>query len=86
MLFPPNALPCIPRRPTRFQPNVNGVASRADRLSDDPLVPLHLLIWAVETAMSTLTCLVEAAVWESLTREEKSALAQLYVPYLVFGM
>jgi hypothetical protein len=52
---------------------------------DDPLVPLHLLIWSVETAMSTLTCTVEAMSWEGFTKEEKIALAQLYVPYLVLG-
>jgi len=52
---------------------------------DDALVPLHLLIWSVETAMSTLTCTVEAMSWEGYTKEERIALAQLYVPYLVSG-
>jgi EXPERA (EXPanded EBP superfamily) len=59
--------------------------AHADRLLDDPLVPLHLLIWSVETAMSTLTCTVETMSWEGFTKDERIALAQLYVPYLVLG-
>lgn len=53
--------------------------------SDDPLVPLHLLVWSIEAAMSTLTCTVEAMCWEGFKKEERIALAQLYVPYLVLG-
>jgi hypothetical protein len=52
---------------------------------DDPLVPLHLLVWSVETVMSTLTCAVEAANWEGFSNDEQIALAQLYVPYLALG-
>lgn len=55
-------------------------------LRDDILVPLHLLIWACETALTTLTCVVEAMSWDGLTGQEKAALAQLYVPYLLLGM
>ena len=53
--------------------------------SDDPLVPLHLLIWSVETAITTLTCTVEAMSWDAFSKEERIALAQLYVPYLALG-
>jgi hypothetical protein len=49
------------------------------------LVPLHLLIWACETALTTLTCLVEAMSWEGFTGQEKVALAQIYGPYLLLG-
>jgi uncharacterized membrane protein len=52
---------------------------------DDTLVPLHLLIWSLETAVSTLTCTVEAMSWEGFTSQERIALAQLYVPYLALG-
>ena len=54
-------------------------------LRDDPLVPVHLLVWACQTAVTTLTCVVEAMNWEDFTVQEKGALAQLYVPYLVLG-
>jgi EXPERA (EXPanded EBP superfamily) len=54
-------------------------------LRDDMLVPVHLLIWACETALTTLTCVVEAMSWEGFTGQEKVALAQLYVPYLLLG-
>ena len=54
--------------------------------ADHPLVPLHLLVWSVETAISTLTCVVEAMSWEDFTGQEKVALAQLYVPYLALCM
>lgn len=54
-------------------------------LHDDPLVPLHLLLWAVQTGVTTLTCVVEAMSWEGFTGQEKGGLAQLYVPYLVLG-
>jgi hypothetical protein len=55
-------------------------------LRDDALVPLHLLVWACETALTTLTCVVEVWTWKGFTGQEKVALAQLYVPYLLLGM
>ena len=54
-------------------------------IRDDALIPVHLLVWAVQTALTTLTCVVEAMNWEIFTVQEKGALAQLYVPYLVLG-
>ena len=54
-------------------------------LRDDALVPLHLLVWACETALTTLTCVVEAMSWDGFSGQEKMALAQLYVPYLLLG-
>jgi EXPERA (EXPanded EBP superfamily) len=62
-----------------------GEVDKLTRCVDDALVPLHLLIWSVETAMTTLTCTVEAMSWKGFTKEERIALAQLYVPYLVLG-
>lgn len=53
--------------------------------ADDPVVPLHLLVWAMETGMSTLVCCVEAASWEGYSRVELIALGQLYAPYLILG-
>ena len=54
-------------------------------LRDDTLLPLHLMVWACETMLTTLTCVVEAMSWEGYTVQEKVALAQLYVPYLLLG-
>lgn len=52
---------------------------------EDELLPLHLLIWAVETSMTTLTCTVEMWSWEGLGKQERVALMGLYVPYLLLG-
>ena len=54
-------------------------------LRDDVLIPLHLLVWACETAVTTLTCIVEAMSWAGFSGHERTALAQLYVPYLLLG-
>lgn len=53
--------------------------------ADDPLVPLHLLVWAVMTALTTATCLVQVLNWEGLGWAEKKGLLGLYVPYLLLG-
>ena len=60
-------------------------SARALAILDDPLVPLHLLIWAATTAISTLTATVEVLASQGLMRGEKVALAQLYLPYLCLG-
>ncbi|KAL9621276.1 MAG: hypothetical protein Q9160_004297 [Pyrenula sp. 1 TL-2023] len=52
---------------------------------DHPLVPLHLLIWAVQVGMTTATCVVDFMSWEGYTTKEKLGLAQLYVPYLALA-
>ena len=54
-------------------------------LRDDAMVPLHLLVWSIETAVTTLTCVVEAMSWPGYSRKEQSALLQLYLPYLLLG-
>ncbi|KIW91909.1 uncharacterized protein Z519_07879 [Cladophialophora bantiana CBS 173.52] len=52
---------------------------------DHPLVPLHLLIFALEVAVTTLTCVVDISDWEGYTSAQKSDLYGLYVPYLVLA-
>ena len=52
---------------------------------DDELVALNLLVWAVQTGVTTLTCVVEAISWEDMSSDEKMALSQLYGPYLVLA-
>jgi EXPERA (EXPanded EBP superfamily) len=53
--------------------------------NEDPLLPLHLLVFALETGITTLTCLVEMLSWEGYTKEEVGRLSTLYGPYLGFG-
>lgn len=55
---------------------------RADFLSDDPKVPLHLLVFGVETMITTATCVADYLSWPSFTNEQKLELCKLYVPYL----
>lgn len=53
--------------------------------TDDPLVPLHLLIWSIETALTTLVCVVDVLNWPGYSRDEVLALQQLYIPYFLLG-
>ncbi|KAF2237042.1 hypothetical protein EV356DRAFT_497335 [Viridothelium virens] len=55
-------------------------------LRDDPKVPLHLLIFAVQTAMTTLTCITDYLSWSSFSNAEKLELGKLYVPYLILSV
>ncbi|KAL2415535.1 hypothetical protein ABEF95_001661 [Exophiala dermatitidis] len=50
---------------------------------DHILVPLHLLLFALETAITTLTCVVDVAAWEGYTAVQRKDLYGLYMPYLV---
>ena len=52
---------------------------------DDPMLPLHLLIFSLETGITTLTCLVEMLSWNGYTSQEIVRLSTLYGPYLAFG-
>lgn len=53
--------------------------------ADDPVVPLHLLVFAVQTGVTTLTCVADMMSWTAVTRGEKWALGALYGPYLALG-
>jgi len=52
---------------------------------DDPRVPLHLLLFAGQTGMSTITCVADYMSWQAVSSQEKMALGQLYLPYLMLG-
>ena len=52
---------------------------------DSPALHLNLLIFALQTSLTTATCIVEYHFWPELTADEKSNLGGLYIPYLVFG-
>ena len=61
------------------------VRTVANAPADRPLLALNLLIFALETAITTLTCVVEVASWDGYTAGQKGDLYSLYVPYLVVG-
>jgi len=50
--------------------------------SDDPKLPLHLLIYAIQTAITTSTCIADYLSWNDFSNSEKIELGKLYVPYL----
>ena len=54
-------------------------------IADDPLTPLHLLVYATQTALTTATCIADFAAWPHTSPAEKVRLAGLYVPYLAVG-
>ena len=49
---------------------------------DDPRVPVHLLIYAVQTAITTATCIADYLSWSDYLNSQKIELGKLYVPYL----
>ena len=52
---------------------------------EDPVLPLLLLVLAVQIAITTGTCVAEALSWEGFSGPERKALMGLYLPYLGFG-
>ncbi|KAI5293939.1 hypothetical protein KEM52_004979 [Ascosphaera acerosa] len=55
-------------------------------IQDHPLIPLHLLVWAVQTAVTTLTCLADLWSWPDRTVEQKKTLTSMYGPYALFAI
>ena len=49
---------------------------------DDPRVPVQLLVYAVLTGITTLTCIADFLAWTTVSSQTKTQLAGLYVPYL----
>ncbi|KAL3437037.1 transmembrane protein 6/97 [Aspergillus tetrazonus] len=54
-------------------------------LIDDPLVPVHLLVFGFQSFITSLTCLIEVWSWEDRTVAEKQNLTTLYGPYVALG-
>jgi hypothetical protein len=50
--------------------------------ADDPKVPIHLVIYAMQTAITTSTCIADYLSWSNFSSSEKIELGKLYVPYL----
>ncbi|KAI5366394.1 Putative sigma intracellular receptor 2, EXPERA domain-containing protein [Septoria linicola] len=55
-------------------------------LRDDPKVPLHLLVYAIQTAVTTATCIADYLSWSGHSTAEKIELGKLYVPYLALSV
>ncbi|KAG9965108.1 hypothetical protein KCU61_g1985, partial [Aureobasidium melanogenum] len=55
-------------------------------LRDDPKVPLHLLVFALEAGLTTLTCITDYLSWSGYSNNEKIELGKLYVPYLALAI
>lgn len=54
-------------------------------MPDHPWLPLHLLIFGLQTTLTTFTALVEMLSWPDYSTEEQLRLCSLYVPYLALG-
>jgi hypothetical protein len=48
-------------------------------------VPIHLLIYSIQTALTTATCIAEYLSWSDYSNAEKIELGKLYIPYLALG-
>lgn len=53
-------------------------------LRDDPRVPGHLLAYAMQTAVTTATCIADFLSWEDLSGKEKVELGKLLVFFFSF--
>ncbi|KAJ5888994.1 hypothetical protein N7495_009035 [Penicillium taxi] len=54
-------------------------------LRDHPMLPVHLLIFAVQAFVTSWTCLWDVWTWEDRSREEKLNITSLYGPYVALG-
>ncbi|KAF2002259.1 hypothetical protein P154DRAFT_431212 [Amniculicola lignicola CBS 123094] len=57
-------------------------------LRNDPRIPLALLVFGLETSLTTLTCLAEMLSWEELSAEQRGVggLGGMYGAYLAVGV
>lgn len=52
---------------------------------DDAKVPLVLLVYSTQTAVTTLTCMADYMSWTTVSMDVKLQLGFLYAPYLALG-
>ncbi|KAL4892416.1 transmembrane protein 6/97 [Aspergillus ambiguus] len=52
---------------------------------DHPLVPVHLLVFGVQSFVTSLACLAEVWSWDDRSTSQKQALTSLYAPYVALG-
>ncbi|KAK2858361.1 hypothetical protein FQN49_004806 [Arthroderma sp. PD_2] len=62
-----------------------SIVNASKLLNDDSSAPLHVLIWAIQTFVTTLTCVVEVWSWTDRTADQKMNISTLYVPYMIFA-
>ncbi|KXL44651.1 hypothetical protein M433DRAFT_155571 [Acidomyces richmondensis BFW] len=55
-------------------------------IRNDPKVPINLLIYAIQTAITTSTCIADYLSWSDFSNSEKFELGKLYVPYLALSL
>lgn len=65
----------------RGNASVDAMLMRAD----DPMVPVHLLVFGVQSFVTSLPCLAEVWGWTDRTLVEKQNLTMLYSPYVALG-
>ncbi|KAE8145255.1 putative integral membrane protein [Aspergillus avenaceus] len=53
--------------------------------TDDPLVPVHLLVFGTQSFVTTSACLAEVWGWDDRTVAQKQNLTMLYAPYALLG-
>ncbi|KAF2762964.1 hypothetical protein EJ05DRAFT_471924 [Pseudovirgaria hyperparasitica] len=53
---------------------------------DNPNLPIHLLVFAVQTAVTTFICIVDFVSWDVITTDEKVQIGTLYGPYLLLAV
>lgn len=54
-------------------------------MTDDPLVPLHLLIFGLQAFLTSTVCLVEVWSWADRSVAQKQNISMLYGPYVALG-
>lgn len=62
-----------------------GSISLIKTYPDDPKVPILLLPFATQVAITTCVCIAEYFSWDDFSTKERIALGQLYFPYLALG-
>ncbi|KAF1960667.1 integral membrane protein-like protein [Byssothecium circinans] len=57
-------------------------------LRNDPRIPLALLVFGLETSITTLVCMAEMLSWEELSREQRGVqgMGGMYGGYLAVGV
>lgn len=85
-LRPPNGSPGSVDTSSRLPVPASKATADPSFLKDDPLVPVHLLVFGLQSFLTSWTCLCEVWAWEDRTLAEKQSLSMLYGPYVALGM
>jgi hypothetical protein len=71
-----------PHVPTRKKPRKRSERGPNVYTPDDPLVPLHLLVFGLECSITTAVCVIDFMNWSDFSHADKIELGKLYGPYL----